>query len=62
MMDESDQIDLVMRNKQRFNPFCPCSILYFHVLSYFNRWMRNQPKESSFKLTLLPHSYHGFSY
>lgn len=27
-----------------------------------NRWMRNQPKESTFKLTLLPHSYRGFSY
>lgn len=27
-----------------------------------NRWMRNQPKESSFRMTLLPHSYRGFSY
>ena len=27
-----------------------------------NRWARNQPKESAFKMTILPHSYRGFSY
>ena len=27
-----------------------------------NRWMRNMPKESSFKMTILPHSYRGFRY
>ncbi len=27
-----------------------------------NRWMRNQPHESSFRMTLLPHSYRAFSY